>query len=132
MEMHVQGIELSVEFFKMVMECTAQLIILCNNVLTTGHIKQLIAQYMKWQNIRWLDWFLSKGEDRMQRRAEKCFEVQDIRTSENFKSVFITIESVVGLWFGVWRQKNQDSTWEMLPNALIRRFQESYGSNILE
>ncbi|MCI26704.1 hypothetical protein A2U01_0047901, partial [Trifolium medium] len=54
--MHVQGIEPSVEFLKMVMECTAQLVILCNNVLTTGDIKQLIARYMKWQNIRWSDW----------------------------------------------------------------------------
>jgi hypothetical protein len=61
-------------------------------------------------------------------RAEKCFEVQDIHASENFQSVFITIESAVGIWFGVWRQTNQDPT----SNALIRRFQESYGSNILE
>jgi hypothetical protein len=56
MEIHVQGIEPSVEFLKMVMECMAQLIILCNNVLTTGDTKQLIARYMKWQNIRWSYW----------------------------------------------------------------------------
>lgn len=65
-------------------------------------------------------------------RVEKCFEVQDIRALEKLKSVYITIEDMAGLWFSVWRQKNQDSTWEMFSNALIRSFGESYGSGMLE
>jgi hypothetical protein len=51
-----------------------------------------------------------EGEDQIGwiARVEKCFEVQDIRTLEKLKLVYITTEGMAGLWFIVWRQKNQD------------------------
>ena len=55
-------------------------------------------------------------------RAEKFFEVQQVKPLERLRLAFISMEGNAIRWFQYWRLKFKNLSWKEFADALIRRF----------
>lgn len=55
-------------------------------------------------------------------RAEKFFEVQQVKPSERLRLAFISMKGNAVHWFQYWRLKSKNPSWKEFADTLIRRF----------
>lgn len=134
---------------KVTSEHSSQLSEIKKNVATIDEIKQLLSRWMQKQGLDWDEnddigsgegsgtnikndecrsWATKvempsfEGHDPLGwiARAEKFFEVQQVKPAEKVQMAFICMEGSAVHWFRFLRKKMPSLTWEELTSALIQ------------